>query len=78
MPQRVVHRTVVEDAHPARPPLFSGISPTDYEAIRAAGRKRAFARGEVLHLKGDTVQQVSLVTSGFVKITQLGMAGAEV
>jgi len=62
----------------ARPPLFSGILPGDYAKIAAAARVREFARGEVLYLEGDSVQQVMLLTSGFVKINKLGLSGTEV
>ena len=77
----IVHRkngdnhggTVVE-----HPPLFSGISPGDYARISAAARVKEFARGEMLYIEGDSVQQVLLLTSGFAKITQLGLSGTEV
>jgi CRP-like cAMP-binding protein len=59
-------------------PLFSGILPQDYRRISAAARVREFARGEMLYLEGDAVEQVFLITSGFVKITQLGPRGTEV
>jgi CRP-like cAMP-binding protein len=62
----------------ARPPLFTGISGGDYAAIVAAARAKEFARGEMLYFEGDSVRQVLLLTSGFVKITQLGLGGAEV
>jgi CRP/FNR family transcriptional regulator, nitrogen oxide reductase regulator len=61
-----------------RPPLFSGILPGDYSRISAAARVREFARGEMLYIEGDSVQHVLLLTSGFAKITQLGLSGTEV
>jgi CRP/FNR family transcriptional regulator, nitrogen oxide reductase regulator len=61
-----------------RPPLFSSISAGDYAAISAAARVKDFARGEMLYFEGDAVRQVLLLTSGCVKITQLGLGGAEV
>ena len=60
------------------PALFSGISPSDYPAIWAAARIKGFTRGEILYLKGDSVQQVLLLMSGSVKITQFGSGGSEV
>jgi CRP-like cAMP-binding protein len=82
---RVVPADVVpaDGDHQARlamslPTLFSGISPQDYSRITATGRVREFARGEMLYFEGDTIQQVSLITSGLVKTTQVGMSGAEV
>jgi CRP-like cAMP-binding protein len=62
----------------ARPALFSGILPGDYTRIASAARVKEFARGEVLYLEGDSVEQVVLLTSGFVKISKLGMSGTEV
>jgi CRP-like cAMP-binding protein len=62
----------------SRPPLFSGILAGDYAEISAAARLKEFTRAEMLYFAGDSVQQVLLVTSGFVKITQLGFTGAEV
>jgi CRP-like cAMP-binding protein len=58
--------------------LFSGVSTSDYAAIAASARVKEFARGEMLYFEGDSVRQVLLLTSGFVKITQLGLGGAEV
>lgn len=57
--------------------LFSGIPPGDYSAIYSAARIRELARGDMLYLEGDQVQQVWLLTSGCVKITQLGASGTE-
>ncbi|MBV8707337.1 MAG: Crp/Fnr family transcriptional regulator [Acidobacteriaceae bacterium] len=60
------------------PPLFSGILPADYAAISATARSRTFARGEMLYLGGDAVNQVLLLTSGYVKVTHISRSGAEV
>jgi CRP/FNR family transcriptional regulator, nitrogen oxide reductase regulator len=68
-------------AHPAAsdsPAFFSGILPGDYAAIASAAHLRVFSRGEILHLKGDSVQQVLLLTSGLAKISQIGATGNEV
>jgi CRP-like cAMP-binding protein len=62
----------------ARPPLFTGVLPEDYTRIAAAARIKQFTRGEVLHLEGDSVQRVLVLTSGFAKISKLGMSGMEV
>jgi CRP-like cAMP-binding protein len=61
-----------------RSPLFSGILPGDYSGISATARVKVFTRGEMLYLEGDPVNQVLLLTAGFVKITQLGNGGTEV
>lgn len=62
-------------ADTANPELFSGILAADYAAISAAARVRNYSRGEILFLKGEIAQHVLLLTSGFVKITQIGFAG---
>ncbi len=59
-------------------PLFRGIPPADCAAICASARPKVFTRGEMLYFKGDSVQQVMLLTSGSVKLTQFGASGTEV
>src|ERR1039457_7677034 len=59
----------------ARPPLFSGVLPADYTSIVAAARVKQFARRKVLHIEGDSVHRVLLLTSGFAKITKPGTQG---
>jgi CRP/FNR family transcriptional regulator, nitrogen oxide reductase regulator len=61
-----------------RPPLFSGILPGDYARIVAVARVKEYARGEMLYIESESVEQVILLTSGFAKITKIGMSGAEV
>ena len=61
-----------------QPRLFAGISPGDYERITADARLKRFERGERLYFAGDSVQSVTLLTSGCVKITQLSPSGMEV
>jgi CRP-like cAMP-binding protein len=79
----VVHRKNREgDQHCAtaaeRPPLFAGILPGDYAKIAARARVKEFKRGEVLFMEGDPVRQILLLTSGFVKVTKVGLSGIEV
>jgi CRP-like cAMP-binding protein len=62
----------------ARPPLFSGVLPADYTRIVAAARVKQFTRREVLHLEGDSVQRVLVLTAGFAKISKLSTSGTEV
>ena len=61
-----------------RPPLFAGILPGDYAKIAAGARVKEFKRGEVLYMEGESVRQVLLLTSGFVKMTKVGLSGIEV
>jgi len=58
--------------------LFSDVSPADCSAIIAAAREKRFARRQTIFSEGDPVQQVVLLLSGCVKITQLGLNGNEV
>jgi CRP/FNR family transcriptional regulator, nitrogen oxide reductase regulator len=59
-------------------PLFTGVSQEDFRRISAVARLKRFGRGEMLYLEGDKVEQVLLLISGSVKITQLGPTGLEV
>jgi CRP-like cAMP-binding protein len=61
-----------------RPRLFAGISPDDYAGICRAGAAKHFSRGEILHLEGEPIGRVILLTSGSAKVTKLGRDGAEV
>ena len=58
--------------------MFSGILPADYQRISTSARIKEYARGEMLYIEGDPVEQVILLTAGFVKITQLGTNGNQV
>jgi CRP-like cAMP-binding protein len=58
--------------------LFSGILPADFTAICRLARVKQFDRGEMLHLEGDAVDRVIMVTSGSVKLTKMSQAGDEV
>jgi CRP-like cAMP-binding protein len=59
-------------------PLFAGILPCEYAGICSAARVKEYTRGEMLYIEGDSIQQVVLLTSGVVKITQLALSGTEV
>ena len=59
-------------------PLFAGILPSDSQRIVAAARIKEFTRGESLFMEGDAVEQVALLTSGFVKISHFGKGGERV
>ena len=50
--------------------LFSDISPEDRAIIVAAARERIFSRGQIVHIEGDDVRQVVLLTSGSAKMVQ--------
>ncbi len=59
-------------------PLFSGIPAADDMIVSAAAHLKEFQRGEPLYTEGGPVQHISLLTSGFAKITQHGPGGTEV
>ena len=59
-------------------PLFAGFSPEDFRRISAAARLKRFKRGEMLYVEGESVEQVFLLISGSVKVTQVGPKGLEV
>ncbi len=69
---------VVREPVPERPPLFFGILPVEYARISAAADVKEFARGDTLYVEGEPVKQILLLTSGIVKITQLGLGNTEV
>ena len=59
-------------------PLFSGISSLDSAAIISRGFTKQFKRRQHLFSIGDRIEQVFLLLSGSVKITQVGIKGSEV
>jgi CRP-like cAMP-binding protein len=59
-------------------PLFSDISPSDCASIVSTARRKRFSRRETLVAAGDPVEQIWLLLSGCVKITQIGWNGNEV
>jgi len=58
--------------------LFSAMPATDRDEIVSAAREKPFLPGEAIFLEGDPVRQISLLTSGHVKMTQLSQNGLEV
>ncbi len=59
-------------------PLFSNIPPGGCREIVSAARKEVYKRRETIYLAGDPAQQIVLLTSGCVKIMQIGQNGSEV
>jgi CRP-like cAMP-binding protein len=58
--------------------LFSDVAASDCASIVASGREKRFARRQTIFSEGDPVRQVTLLLSGCVKITQIGVNGSEV
>ena len=59
-------------------PLFSNISSADGTEIVSAAHEKAFSRRQTIFFQGDPIEQIILLTSGSVKITQVGQNGTEV
>ena len=58
--------------------LFSDLSNPDCGTIISAARQKRFLKKQRIFFDGDPVQQVVLLLSGSVKMTQFGSTGAEV
>jgi CRP-like cAMP-binding protein len=59
-------------------PLFLNISPADCREIVSTAHEKVFSRRQTIFFQGDPARQILLLTSGCVKITQLGQNGTEV
>ena len=60
------------------PAIFSGLAPEECQKICASARTKEFARGAMMYIEEDPVNQILLLTSGFAKITKFGQNGTEV
>ena len=58
--------------------LFTDIPAQDRTVIVAAARERMFSRGQIIHIEGDDMRQVVLLTSGYAKMVQCGQNGSAV
>ena len=58
--------------------LFSELTPAEFDTVIGAAREKRFDRRETIFTEGDPVRQVTMVLSGFVKVTQMGLNGNEV
>lgn len=74
------HRSVLSEKIRAvsRFTLFADVTPAEFEAIISAAREKRFSRRETIYTEGDPVRQVTMLLSGFVKVTQMGVNGNEV
>ncbi len=59
-------------------PLFAGITPSDCAQIVALAEERSFTRRQTVFFAGDSIRHLLLLTSGCVKIMQVGPSGSEV
>jgi CRP-like cAMP-binding protein len=58
--------------------LFAEVTPAEFEVIIGAAREKKFARKETIFTEGDPVRHITMLLSGFVKVTQMGLNGNEV
>jgi len=58
--------------------LFADVSASDCASIVASAREKRFARRQNIFSEGEPVRYVTLLLSGCVKITQIGVNGTEV
>lgn len=58
--------------------LFADVTPAEFETIMSAAREKRFSRRETIFTEGDPVRHVTMLLSGFVKVTQMGVNGNEV
>jgi CRP-like cAMP-binding protein len=55
-----------------------GPHPLEFEQVIRSAREKRFDRRKTIFTEGDPIRQVTLVLSGFVKGTQMGLNGNEV
>lgn len=58
--------------------LFAGLTASECASIVSSAHEKDFARRQTIFFEGDPMQQISLLTSGCVKVTQFGQNGSEV
>jgi CRP-like cAMP-binding protein len=58
--------------------LFADLTPAELEMIVGAAREKRYSCGERIFIEGDPVDHVTMLLSGFVKVTQMGLLGNEV
>jgi len=58
--------------------VFSNLSPAGFREVVSSATDKELLRRQTIFIEGDPIRQVLLLTSGCVKITQLGQNGAEV
>jgi CRP-like cAMP-binding protein len=58
--------------------LFAELTPADSKAILSAAHEKRFSRKKIIFSEGDPVRHVTMLLSGFVKVTQMELNGSEV
>lgn len=63
---------------PCQCPLLANMPPKERREVVRAAQIRRFSNNEKIHRQGELVQQILLLVSGYVKLSQLCPAGNEV
>ena len=58
--------------------VFANLTPSEFKEIISAAHEKLLPRRETIYNEGDPIREVFLITSGCVKVTQLGPNGQEV
>jgi CRP/FNR family transcriptional regulator, nitrogen oxide reductase regulator len=58
--------------------LFAEVTAAELDLILGAAREKRFDKRETIFSEGDPVRHVTMVVSGIVKVTQMGLNGNEV
>jgi CRP-like cAMP-binding protein len=59
-------------------PVFANLSTSELREVTSAAHEKLLPRRETIYVEGDPIREVFLLTSGCVKVTQLGPNGQEV
>jgi CRP-like cAMP-binding protein len=59
-------------------PVFSNLSTSELKEVTSAAHEKLLPRRETIYVEGDPIREVFLLTSGCVKVSQLGPNGQEV
>lgn len=58
--------------------VFTNLSASEFKEVTSAAHEKLLPRRETIYVEGDPIREVFLLTSGCVKVTQLGPNGQEV
>ena len=58
--------------------LFSELSDEDREKIVGIAYEQRYRRGKTIFFSGDPITRIILLTSGLIRVSQMGLQGAEV
>lgn len=59
-------------------PVFANLTPSEFKELVSPAHEKLLPRRETIYIEGDPIREVFLLTSGCVKVTQLGPNGQEV